>query len=156
MTNGLNYEQKSSPFAHTLSNMIGMAIPPYRLDEIQIVLRAHLFFKMVQENWIQKQKTNHKYNEITKEDESNLNRGGNCGIFEIIDELKTAFVHDKEIAQRICTSIRPDICLQRSPNRQKLELRYSVLKVTNRIAKMGKDPKWVYKELDTDGNGTCK
>eukprot|EP00353_Schmidingerella_taraikaensis_P003700 CAMPEP_0185584700 /NCGR_PEP_ID=MMETSP0434-20130131/33810_1 /TAXON_ID=626734 ORGANISM="Favella taraikaensis, Strain Fe Narragansett Bay" /NCGR_SAMPLE_ID=MMETSP0434 /ASSEMBLY_ACC=CAM_ASM_000379 /LENGTH=36 /DNA_ID= /DNA_START= /DNA_END= /DNA_ORIENTATION= len=36
MTNGLNYEMKKNPFAHTLSNMIGMAVPPYRLDEIQI------------------------------------------------------------------------------------------------------------------------
>ena len=51
MTNGLTIEQKTNPFAHTLSNMIGMAVPPYRLDEIQIVLRCHLFFKMVQESW---------------------------------------------------------------------------------------------------------
>ena len=47
MTNGLNMEMGKSPFAHTLSNMIGMAVPPYRLDEIQIVLRSHLFFQMV-------------------------------------------------------------------------------------------------------------
>lgn len=132
-----------------------MAEPPYHLDEIQIVLRAHLFFKMVQENWIKNEKK-HSYNEITKEDESNLNRGGNCSIFEIIDEIKTAFVHDKEIAERICTSIRPEICLQENPNHPKLELRFSVLKVTNHIAKMGKDPKWIYNELDTDGNGACK
>jgi len=44
-----------------------------------------------------KQKTNHKFNEITKDDESNINRGGNCGIFELLDELKTAFTHDKEM-----------------------------------------------------------
>ena len=70
MTNGLNYEMKSNPFAHTLSNMIGMAVPPYRLDEIQIVLRSHMFFKMVQESWINKTKKIHnKLVEITKEDE---------------------------------------------------------------------------------------
>ena len=34
MTNGLNIEMKTQPFAHALSNMIGMAVPPYRLDEI--------------------------------------------------------------------------------------------------------------------------
>ena len=97
MTNGLNFEMKHNPFAHTLSNMIGMAVPPYRLDEIQIVLRSHLFFKMVQENWITKTRTNHKFLEITKEDESNLKRGGNCSIFEILDEIKVAFKDDKEI-----------------------------------------------------------
>ena len=34
MTNGLTMESKKNPFAHTLSNMLGMAVPPYRLDEI--------------------------------------------------------------------------------------------------------------------------
>ena len=34
LTNGLDMEKKTKPFAHTLSNMIGMAVPPYRLDEI--------------------------------------------------------------------------------------------------------------------------
>ena len=97
MTNGLNFEMKTSPFAHTLSNMIGMALPPYRLDEIQIVLRSHLFFKMVQESWLSRIKTNHKYLEVSKDDESNLVRGGNCSVFDILSELQLAFSHDKEI-----------------------------------------------------------
>ena len=49
--------------------MLGMAVPPYRLDEIQIVLRSHLLFKMVQEAWLAKTKANHKYLDIKKEDE---------------------------------------------------------------------------------------
>lgn len=97
MTNGLNIEMRTSPFAHTLSNVIGMALPPYRLDEIQIVLRSHLFFKMVQENWIYRVRTNQKYLELTKEDEMNVKKGGNCSIFDIIEELKAAFINDKEI-----------------------------------------------------------
>ena len=28
------------------------------------------------------------------------------------------------------------------------------MKVTNKIAKLGKDPKWVYTQFDVDGNGT--
>lgn len=111
MTNGLTIEQKINPWAHTLSNMIGMASPPYRLDEIQIVLRTHLFFKMVQENWILKTKTNHKYLEITKENEHSLNRGGDCSIFELLDELKFAFSDDKEIQERILMNVKPDLLL---------------------------------------------
>lgn len=92
--------------------MIGMAVPPYRLDEIQIVLRSHLFFKMVQENWLTRIKTNNKYLEVTKDDESNLNRGGNCNIFDLLEELKAAFAHDKEIQERILFTIKPDILLK--------------------------------------------
>ena len=69
MTNGLSFEMKKNPYAHTLSNMLGLAQPPYTQDEIQIVLRSHMFFKMVQENWINKTKLNHKFLEISKEDE---------------------------------------------------------------------------------------
>ena len=69
MTNGLSFEKKSNPYAHALSNMLGLAEPAYQKDEIQIVLRSHMFFKMVQENWISKTKLNHKFLEITKEDE---------------------------------------------------------------------------------------
>ena len=44
--------------------------------------------------------------------------------------------------------LKPDILLKNSANRKKLELRFSILKITNRIAKLGKDPRWVYKKLD--------
>ena len=89
-------------------------------------------------------KTNFKYLQITKDDEHNLNRGGNCSVVEILDELKIAFKDDKEIQERILTSLKPDNLLKKNPDRKKLELRYSILKVTNKIAKMGKDPRWVY------------
>ena len=52
---------------------------------------------MVQENWITKTKKNHDFLKIDRDDESNLHRGGNCSIFEILDELKIAFKDDKEL-----------------------------------------------------------
>ena len=57
-------------------------------------------------------KTNHKQLSITKEDEANLVRGGNCGIFDVMDELKIAFKDDKEIQERILMTIKPDLLLQ--------------------------------------------
>ena len=140
MTNGLSLESKKNPFAHTLANMLGMAVPPFRLDEIQIVLRCHMFFKMVQDNWIQKVRKNHKYLEISKDDEFNLNRGGNCGIFELLEELRHAFKDNKEILERITTSIKPDILLKRETTSKTLDLRYSVLKITTKLSKQGKNP----------------
>ena len=82
--------------------------------------------------------------------------GGNCNIFDLLEEVKVAFAGDKETQDRILTTLKPDLILGRSPDRAKNELRFSILKITNRIAKMGKDPKWVYKQLDADGNGTRK
>ena len=70
--------------------------------------------------------------------------------------MKIAFGKDKEIQERILTSLKPDILLTKTGNRHELELKYSILKVTNKIAKMGKDPKWVFKKFDIDNNGTRK
>jgi hypothetical protein len=33
---------------------------------------------------------------------------------------------------------------------------YSVLKITTRISKLGKDIKYIYDTLDTDKSGSCK
>jgi len=83
-----------------------------------------------------------------------LNRGGNCGIFELIDELKHAFKDDKELQERIVTTIKPDILLKRSANRNQLDLRYSVLKITTKLSRMGKNPHWFFLQLDADKGGT--
>ena len=81
-------------------------------------------------------------------------RGGNCGIFELLDELKFAFKDDKEILNRIVTTIKPDILLKRSNNRSTLDLRYSVLKITTKLSKLGKNPHWFFLLLDADKGGT--
>lgn len=115
-----------------------------------------MFFKMVQENWINKTKLNHKFLEITKEDEQNLNRGGKCGIFDLLDELKIAFKDDKEIQEHFLTTIKPDVLLKRSPTRSLLELRFLVLKITTKLSRLGKNPHWFFISLDADGGGTRK
>ena len=77
-------------------------------------------------------------------------RGGNCGMFELLDELKFAFKDDKEILDRIVTTIKPDILLKRSNTRATLDLRYSVLKITTKLSKLGKNPHWFFLSLDAD------
>ena len=120
------------------------------------MLRTHIFFRDTQEVWLNRVKTNHKYLVINKDNEANLSTGGDVLIFDVLEEIKIAFKHDKEIQERLLTNLKPDILLQKCENRQLLELRYSILKVTNKIAKMGKDAKWVFEQFDIDGNGTRK
>lgn len=51
MTNGLAV-YKLEPFAQILNKTLGLSSDPFRLDSIQVVLRSHLFFKMIQSEWI--------------------------------------------------------------------------------------------------------
>ena len=37
-----------------------------------------------------------------------------------------------------------------------LKKEFSILKITNRIAKMGKDVKWVFEHFDQENTGHCK
>lgn len=77
--------------------MLGMDVKPLRIDEIQIVLRAHSFYKLVQNDWLKRLKESQRYLEATEDNKGNLNTGGECHIFDIIEELKIAFKDDKEV-----------------------------------------------------------
>jgi len=65
-------------------------------------------------------------------------------IFDLMEELKIALKGDKETCERVLTSLKPDILLKKSDDIKKLSMQYSVLKVTTRIAKIGKDPTWIF------------
>lgn len=89
---------------------------------------------------------------------SNIKTGGECLIFDIIDELRIAFKDDKEMMERILCSIKPDTFKSiDDPHLLKMFfVDYSVLKITSRIAKLGKDLKFIYDGLDKDKSGSCK
>jgi len=46
LTNGIRHLKDENPFALLLNQMLGMDDNPLRLDEIGIVLRSHLFFRI--------------------------------------------------------------------------------------------------------------
>ena len=80
-----------------------------------------------------------------------MNDGGVCGIFDLIEELKFAFANDKELQERILTSIKPDCLLVKQKSiaeKQALQLKFSILKITNKIAKQGKSVSEVFRLLD--------
>lgn len=82
-------------------------------------------------------------------------------IFDIIDELRIAFKDDKEMTERILNAIKPDTfktidALKDQATLKKFFVDYSVLKITSRVAKLGKDLKFIYDTLDKDKSGSCK
>lgn len=88
-----------------------------------------------------------------------MKNGGECLIFDIIDELRIAFRDDKELLERILANIKPDkykaVDKKDSNNQKKISLEYSLLKITSRVAKLGKDFKIIYDTLDSDKSGSC-
>ena len=57
---------------------------------------------------------NQSFLEVTREMEQNQKDGGVCGIFDLIDELKFAFAGDKELQERVLTTIKPDNLLKKA------------------------------------------
>jgi hypothetical protein len=77
-------------------------------------------------------------------------------IFELMEELKISLKGDKETMERLLISLKPDILLTKSSDLKTLSMQYSVLKVTTRIARLGKDPGQVFELIDLDKSGSCK
>lgn len=135
--------------------MLGLAMPQMRLDEVQIVLRSHLFFKMTQQKWLRHMKEAHCDHETPQETISNLATGGECSIFFIINELQKAFA-SKDICENLILSLKPDLLMTKSEDRAEQLLKFATLKVTNKIAFYGRDLRTLFVQMDTEKRGYCK
>ena len=156
MVNGLKVMTSNTPFGYLIAQVCGLALPKLRQDEVQITLRCHTFFKIVQANWIKKMRVNFKELEISEYNESNMVNGGECSIFEILFELKKACKEHPSFAERVLSLLRPDFFFEKDKMNQTLLLEFSMLKIINRVARLGKDIKELFKEWDTEKNGWCK
>lgn len=123
-----------------------------RSDEIQTITRCHTFFKQIQTDWIHRTRTNYKTLEITSENEFNMESGGDCLIFDLLQAIPNAFPNNPEIRELIADQLKPDILLQKGSDKVQMKLELIVLKITNKIAKTGRDIKSMFKEWDKDGN----
>lgn len=94
-----------------ISKMLWLSEPRYKNDECRLIIRAHTFFKIVQADWIAKTRTNHKTLEITDLNEQNLQTGGECSVFDIMQELKNA-VWGESYCEQVMLAIKPD-CLNK-------------------------------------------
>eukprot|EP00347_Sterkiella_histriomuscorum_P023774 403333433 len=157
INNGLkSFEQY--PYGNLISRILGISEPYFMRDSVSIIVRAHLFFKEVQQDWVKRlTKMNQK---VSEETVNNLKNGGECMIFDIIDELRIAFKDDKELTERILSNIKPDnykaIDHKDKSKMKTFQIEFSVLKITSRIAKLGKDLKFIYDTLDKDKSGSLE
>jgi hypothetical protein len=110
----------------------------------------------VQQDWSNRIKARHPDIEITSEMIGNLNDGGECNIFELIDEIPKAFKSSKEISEQLILNLKPDCLFKKSDERNELVLKFLVLKITNKFAKIGKDIKNIFETFDSGKRGYCK
>ena len=96
------------PFGYKLAQLCSLALPDLRYDEINVIMRSFMFFKVVQEQWLKRTKEKFNYLEITDDNDWNLINGGECSIFELMFELKKAMSDDIESQARVMTSLKPD------------------------------------------------
>jgi len=130
-----------------IGNMMGLRDSNLQPDDAKIMTKAHTFFKIVQESWITHTRKNFEYLEITKENESNMVTGGECNVFEILSELKNA-VHGESYAEELMLAIKPDILCSTTTSlaeKEELTMKFSILKINNRFAKLGKTTEQLFK-----------
>ena len=108
MCNGLAALEDDHAYAKILMRMLGMTTPLYRYDEVQVVLKAHQFFIGCQEKWVKRVTEVDKEEAPSAEKLCNISNGGICSVFEIIDGLKEAFEHDKQMTDRLLSTLKPD------------------------------------------------
>ena len=81
-------KEQEHEYGRTLFRLIGIAPPPYRHSEKQLVLQAIEFFKICQGVWVTHLIDKNRKDAIPHEDKlSNMEGGGSCSIFIIIDQL---------------------------------------------------------------------
>lgn len=108
--NGLAALEEEQPYARLVFRTMGMTTPPYRPDEIQVVLKAHQFFLLCQGIWLNRMRRTPGSVLPSESALSNLADGGSCSIFEVLDELRLAFQQAPFVCDRLLRSLRPD-CL---------------------------------------------
>ncbi|CDW83377.1 UNKNOWN [Stylonychia lemnae] len=158
MNNGLKLFT-GTPFGSLIMRILGLQEPFMLKDQVSIVVRSHLFFKEVQSDWVKRMSLKGT-DKIPEDTLSNMRNGGECNIFDLIDELRVAFKDDRELNDRILSTLKPDnykALDQKDKNKvKKFQIEFSILKITTRIAKLGKDLKYIYDTLDKDKSGSLE
>jgi len=73
--------------------------------------------------------------------------GGECNVFEILSELKNA-VQGESYAEELMLAIKPDILCSTTislAEKEELNVKFSLLKINNRFAKLGKTTEQLFK-----------
>jgi len=86
-----------------------------------------------------------------------LQTGGTCSLLEVIDVFTIWCTKDKELLSSFLPTLLPNLPPETNKNEKatkKFYLDFSLMKICNKVAKLGKDVKFIYNALDVDGSGS--
>jgi hypothetical protein len=85
-----------------------------------------------------------------------MHGGGDCSIFDLINAIGKAFANQPDVRDAILGSLKPDMLLKKQENKEQLVLELVILKIINKIARLGVNIKHVFEGWDSDKNNQCK
>jgi len=86
--------------------------------------------------------------------------GGECGFFDLVNDAIENFKNDRDLLEVIVPQLVSQQTLAIKPEETQLKertvLETALLKICTRLAKIGKDLKFIFETLDDDKSGSCK
>lgn len=111
-------------------------MPLLSFDEIQIISKAHCFFKLVQTQWLKRMETVEDV-KITEENIWNMQGGGDVLIYDLMEQLKIAMAKMPETCDSILFQLKPEVLLNRMTNNPQNRLDFCVYRIANKVVETG-------------------
>lgn len=112
-------------------------------------MRCHCFFKLIQQNWVGKEKK-----KMAEVEGNMINDGGTVFIFELLDELKSCAKEHPKLSDMVIQKLKPDFMKEKDGNTTANILEFVLLKIIMKVARKGIDMKKLYDSWDVDGSGS--
>ena len=123
-------------------------------DQIDLVVKARAIFNEAYENYKKVMSIKPKKIKDQMKAANDHTTGGEWSILELIEITVNSMNKDKELLESFIWKIQPIRREGSEIPEHKFLLTFSLMKIWNKIAKMGKDVKYLYQTLDKDGGGT--
>lgn len=148
------------PYSQLLTTIMGLENDEgglsFNQDQVNLIVKARPIWQEAQDQFKKsiQVKRNIKLSDFSLFD---LQTGGTCSVLEVIDVFTTWCIKDKELLNSFIPTITADIPKDIKDNEKAVEkflLNFSMIKICHKIARLGKDVKFIYSALDEDGSGS--
>ena len=146
-----------SPYSLILTSIMGLDSNvdiTFNEDQTDLIIKSRPLWLEAQEQFKKNIKVKRGTN-ISDFSLSDLQTGGTCSVLEIIDTFTVWWGKDKELLNSFLPMILPEFKQDdKNTTEEVFYLNFSLMKICNKVAKLGKDVKYFYNILDEDNSGS--